>query len=483
MPQDLRTFLAKWEQEHPEDVVRVSAPVDIRYNVAALQLNLERQGVFPIIIFEHPTTVEGGPSPFPVITNLMASRRRCAAAIGSRSDRIAQEYQRKISGRIPPEVVSKSQAPVKEVIDQGAAVNLLKLPIPSHHENSSGPEITGSYITTCDPDTGVDNTGCQRGDLNDRDTMALFIGANSHNARNLAKWWSRGEDAPFAMWIGHHPGAVLGGQVKYAYQESHWDGMGGLLGEPLRLVPTETWGERLMVPADAEIVIEGVIPRETWTAGGQFGDWARYLIPSEPRPVGKVTCITHRRDAYFFDIVTGCADHQVSGSFAYEGALYAACKLVAPEVVNVHMPLSGMGRATAYIQVKDPKPGNVRAVISAALARDPQLTNVFVVDDDVDIFDDRQVWWAFSTRTHLDKDLLLMENLPSSPMNPVTRMEAGRNGLGTKMGVDCTLPQSRAPGFPRHYQMAMRVPQQALEAMKVSDYVPADKLRAMLREA
>jgi 2,5-furandicarboxylate decarboxylase 1 len=159
------------------------------------------------------------------------------------------------------------------------------------------------------------------------------------------------------MWIGHHPAACIGGQAKLGYPESHWESMGGLLDEPLRLVPTETWGDQLLVPADAEIVIEGVIPKNQWKPAGQFGDWARYLIPSKPAGVVEVTCITFRKNAYFHDIVTGCADHQVGGSFSIAASLYSNCKKIAPEVVNVHLPLSGMCRATAYIQVKNPKPG------------------------------------------------------------------------------------------------------------------------------
>lgn len=477
MAKDLRTFLKEWGKIHPEDVVYVDEPVSIIYDTAALQHKLEKQGLFPVLVFRRPINTEGKEMPFPLICNLLASRRRCSESIGTSSERLAKDYIERISARIKPRVINKFEAPVKEVIERDN-IDLCKFPVPIHHENTSGMEITGSYITTVDPETGIDNTACQRGEILTKDSMAPFIGGGSHNARNVAKWWAGGQDAPVAMWIGHHPAACIGGQVKLGYPESHWEAMGGLLGEPLRLVPTETWGDKLLVPADAEMVIEGVIPKDKWVAGGQFGDWARYLIPSHPRGFMQVTCVTYRKDAYFHDIVTGCADHQVGGSFAIAAAVYAGCKKVAPEVVNVHLPLSGMCRATVYVQVKNPNPGRARAIIHTTLTTDPRIKTVFVVDDDVDIFDEKEVLWAFATRAQLDQDVVLLDGIPSTSMNPITQS----NGVGTKLGVDCTLPPSTDPEIPFHYQMPMKVPQDALGRVEVGDYVPGDKIKAMLRE-
>ena len=478
MVKDLRSFIQDWEEIHPEDTIIIDKPVNVKYDTAALQQKLEKQGLFPVLIFKCPVNVDGKESPFPLLCNLLASRRRCAESIGTSSERVAMDYVQKISKRIRPQVIGRSEAPVKEVIEKGDGVDLFQFPVPVHHENTSGREITGSYITTADPETGIDNTACQRGEILTRNLMVPFIGGGSHNARNVAKWWAQGKDAPVAMWIGHHPAACIGGQVKLGYPESHWDATGGLLGEPLRLVPTETWGETLLVPADAEIVIEGIIPREKWAAGGQFGDWARYLIPSHPRGLMQVTCVTYRKNAYFHDIVTGCADHQVGGSFAIAAAVYSACKRVAPEVANVYMPLSGMCRTTVYIQVERPRPGRVRAIIHNALTADPRIKTVCVVDDDVDIFDEREVLWAIATRAHFDQDIVLVDGVPSSAMNPSTRSES----VATKMGIDCTLPPSRDPEIPSHYQMAMRVPREALDRVDLGDFVPGDKIKNMLRE-
>jgi 2,5-furandicarboxylate decarboxylase 1 len=477
MSKGLSSYLEEWRKKQPEDVVIIEHPVSVKYETAALQHKLESQGLFPILVFKNPINIEGKKSKFPLICNLLGSRRRCAEAIGTTSERVAMDYVRKISARTKPTIVSSSTAPIKEVIEKDG-IDLTEFPTPIHHESTSGKEITGSYITTVDPDTGIDNTACQRGEIYSGDKMILFIGGGSHNARNVAKWWAQGKDAPVAMWIGHHPAACIGGQVRLGHPESHWDAIGGLLGEPLRLVSTETWGEKLLVPADAEIVIEGVIPKDKWFPGGQFGDWARYLIPSHPRPVMDVTCITRRENALFHDIITGCADHQVGGSFAIAAAVLSACKKVAPEVTNVHLPLSGMSRTTVYVQVKAPRPGSAKAIIHTALMVDKRIKTVFVVDDDINLFDEKEVLWAFATRAHLDKDLVLLNDVPSSPMNPITRSDA----VAAKLGVDCTIPSSNDAEIESHYQMPMRVPAEVLNRIEIGAYVSGEQLKGMLRE-
>jgi 2,5-furandicarboxylate decarboxylase 1 len=110
---------------------------------------------------------------------------------------------------------------------------------------------------------------------------------------------------------------------------------------------------------------------------------------------------------------------------------------------------------------------------------DQRIKTVFVVDDDVDLFDEREVLWAFATRAHFDKDLILLDGVPSTTMNPITRSD----GVGTKMGVDCTLPPSPDPDIPSHYQMPMRVPREAVQQIDLGTLVPGDKIKRMVRES
>lgn len=253
------------------------------------------------------------------------------------------------------------------------------------------------------------------------------------------------------------------------------------MGEALRLVPTETFGEKLMVPADAEIVIEGVALKDKYASGGYGGDHAKTMIPMGIHPVVQVTSITHRKDALYHDISVGHADNLVMGGFALEAAVYDMCKRVSPAVVNVHLPLSGLCRRIVYVQVKDPAPGEARAIIAAALTVDTRIKYIFVVDEDVDIFDDREVTVAFVNRCQIDRDMMLLTGVPDTGIDPVA-IRVGEGTLGSKAGFDLTLPPPPLPGFPKQFEEPIRFPQEILKK-PLKQYIEAGKLRRLEKES
>lgn len=479
---DLRSFLSEWDRRFPSEIARVERATSVKYEMTALADRLEKQQLFPVLVFENPRTAQGKKSAMPVVTNLLASRKRCAAALAIEPDRVAQGYFAKISQSLAPQVVSKAEAPVKEVVKKGADVDLNELPILVHHKGTTAPRITAGMATTVDPATRIDNCALQSCVIKERDKLIWSTASpKNHNYFNMKAWWDKGEDCPVAVWIGHHPAACLGGQQRLSYPESHYPGIGGLLGEPLRLVGTETFGDLLKVPADAELVIEGYAPREVWESGAYAGDHAKTMIPLAPDPVIKVTCITHRRGPYYYDIAVGHADNLVMGGFALEAAVYDACKRVAPCVENVHLPLSGLCRRTVYVQVKNPHAGDTRAIMSAALPLDTRVKYVFVVDDDVDIFDDRQILLALVNRAQLDRDMLLIPGLPDTAIDPVA-VHVGDGYVTAKAGFDLTVPAAPLPGFPKHFEENLGFPTEVEQKLRIEDYLDDGLLKKLERE-
>ncbi len=478
---NLQTFFSDWEERFPQEVCRVKREVSVKHEMTALAAQLEKQQLFPILVFENPVSPSGDRLKFPVVTNLLASRKRCAAALDIPLQDVAQGYFNLMSKKITPELVSGEGAPVKEVILKGDQVDLNKLPVVSHHEGTSGQRFTAGMATTVDPATGIDNCSLQSASIRGRDKMVWSNGPASHNALNMKAWWDKGEDCPVAFWIGHHPAASLGGQQKLSYPESHYPGIGGILGEPLKLVPTETFGTQLQVPAEAEIVIEGYATREGWVSGHYAGDHAKTMIPIGPAPAVRVTCITHRRNAQYHDIAVGHADNLVMGGFALEAAIYDACKKVAPSVKNVHFPLSGFCRRIAYVQVSGAAAGYPKAIISAALPVDNRLKYVFVVDEDIDIFDDREVLLALVNRAQLDRDMVLISGLPDTVIDPIS-VRVGDGYVTAKAGFDLTLPPSPAQGFPRQFEESIKFPAELEKNLRVEDYLGGEALRRLERE-
>lgn len=478
---DLRSFLRDWEAKHPSDVCRIKRPVSVKHEVTALAAKLEKNDLYPALLLEKPITAQGKESSFPVITNLLAGRRRCAAAVGISPREVAQGFASKTSRRIPPEVVSPKLAPVKAVIKKGSDINLYELPVLVHHEGTSGPRFTAAMATTVDPATGIDNCALQSATIRGRDKLSWANNSTAHNTLNMKAWWSKGEDCPVAFWIGHHPASSLGGQQILSHPESHYPGIGGLFGEPLRLVPTETFGEKLLVPADAEIVIEGYAPKDGWGSGAYAGDHAKTMIPMGPAPTVRITAITHRKDAFYHDIAVGHADNLVMGGFAIEAAVYQACKKVSPSVQNVHLPLSGLCRRIVNVQVKNPTAGEVRAIICTALTVDTRVKYIYVVDDDVDIFDDREITLALVNRAQIDRDLLIIPGLPDTAIDPVA-VHMADGYVTAKAGFDLTLPPSPLPGFPKQFEAGIKFPREVEEKLRIEDYLSVDDLRKLEKE-
>jgi 2,5-furandicarboxylate decarboxylase 1 len=432
---DLRSFLG----EHASSVWRLPPDTEARHGVTALQHELDSRQSFPILFAESMLGIDGRVTRIPFVTNLTASRHLTAAALGIADHRdTARWFATRTSAGIAPVVVTRDAAPVQAIVEREGDVDLRELPLTIQHEHEPGPYLTAAHATTYDPDTGVDNTAIQRCWVQGARRMTYFPYPASHNSRNLRKFWARGEPCPVAFWIGHHPAVLLGTQAKLKYPESHWEAAGGVLGEPLRVVPSITHGEKILVPADAEIVIEGYAPPNELTDDGPFGEYTGFLGAQVKAPIVEVTCVTRRSDAIYHDYASGLTDMLVPDNMAMEGKLFSLVKSVAPSLRNVYVPASGR-RFHAWLQLDKPAPGEARDALTAALAY-RRVKTVAAVDADVDIFDTEQVLWALATRVQWSRDSITLDGLSGSSLDPSL---AGADTT-SKIGIDATYPKAGA---------------------------------------
>jgi 2,5-furandicarboxylate decarboxylase 1 len=446
---DLRRFLS----EHAGSVWTLPEGLSSRHDVTALQHELDAEGLYPVLMARGIAALNGLGTSIAVVSNLTASRELTARALGIENHRnTAAWFAARTADGIDPIVVARADAPVQERV-YDADADLTMLPVLTQHELEPGPYLTAAHATTFDPDSGVDNTAIQRCWVQGAKRMTFFPYPTTHNARNMRKFWARGEPCPVAFWIGHHPAVLLGTQAKLRYPESHWRAAGGVLGEALRLVPSITHGARIMVPADAELVIEGFVPPNELTADGPFGEYTGYLGPQTQAPLFDVSCITMRRDPIYHDYGSGLTDMLVPDNMAMEGKLYEIVKAVAPSLVNVHVPASGR-RFHAYLQLRDPARGEARDALAAALAY-RRVKTVIAVDEDVDVFSADSMLWALATRVQWSRDGIVIDGLSGSNLDP--SLPEGAQ-TASKLGVDATLPPPPRPGAPRAVPSVATVP-------------------------
>ena len=450
MAQDLRSFLDLIKRTRPADFQIVSRPVDPAYEITALVAKLEKEGRRrPVLLFEN---VKG--TSFSVLTNLHASRSRLAAAINAAPDQMLPTYLRAMERPVAPRVVATG--PVKEVVRRGGDVDLGALPQIVHHERDAGPYVTAAISFAKDPASGTWNCAYNRLMIQGRDRSSIHLTLGKHLWEFYKIAEARGEPLPVAFAIGVHPAIALGALAIGSIDEDERAIMGALLGEPLELVKCET--SDVLVPAHAELVLEGEILPEARVAEGPFGEFTGYSLGERQREIVRYTAITHRRDAMFQDITVAHLDHMLLSTIPMEANLFRAVRAMVPSVKAVRVP----GPFTCYVSIEQRLIGQAKNAIMAVLGADLYMKRVVVVDHDVDVFDDRQVNWALATRCQPDRDITIITNARGSDLDPSTR----EDGYTAKWGVDATAKPSLAAYTPRH-----RVPPEVWQRLRIEDYL------------
>ena len=462
MNQGLRDFIEHLERDMPSDVIRVKKEVSPEFEIPAILQHVESRKKQPVLIFEKVRNLNGKISELPVVINLFGSRERLADAIGSTVQNLPMDYIDR-ERPIPPVMIDKSQAAVKQVIQKGQDVDLYELPIVTHHEMDLGPYFTSPSVWVKDPETGCVNCALIRIYVSGPRQLVVNFNAARHTNYYFQKYKALKRNVPIIVMMGHHPAFYMGAQTKLLTNEPEI--IGGFMGEPLELTPSETWGKEIMVPAQADIVIEAEMSYEEVAIEAPFGEYTQYYGGQRLNPVTEVKAITRRKNAYYLDVMPGHADHLLIDAPMIEAYLYNRIKAVVPGVVAVHMPVSGNARLHAYVQLRKSNDGEPKTVIATALSSDYRLKHVFVVDEDVNIFDDAEVLWAVATRSQWDKDLMILPGMMGTRLDP-----SANDIITTKGGIDATKPVD-----PHSFAQRIRIPEAVLTRVKLEDFLePGD---------
>ena len=452
MPKDLRSFITELEAKSPNDIARVTKPISPRYEISALLTHLEKSKRFPLLYCEN---VAG--SGAPVVVNAQASRRLMARALECEPRDLARQYgERQFRTLAPVEI---DNAPVHEVIQTGDEVDLGRVPMLTHYDVNAAPYITAGIVAAADPDSGMRNTSYNRLMLAGKRELRIFMAVGRHLWTLHNKLERRNEPLPVAIIVGVHPLFSLGAQAFTPSTEDEYAVIGGMMAEPLRVARAKT--VPILVPADAEMIIEGSMLPNVRRIEGPFGEFTGHAVPSDDRPVIEVTAITHRRHYIFQDIHAGYTEHKLMGAVPREAALLKAVRQTVPTVRDVCMPVSGTCRFHAYISIAKRAPGQAKNALCAAFAADMLLKHVVIVDDDIDVFDEERVLWAVANRFQADRGLVVIANAQGSELDP----SAGPGGVNAKMGLDATKPLT---GFPPE----LRVPDDVMKRIRLEDFLP-----------
>jgi 4-hydroxy-3-polyprenylbenzoate decarboxylase len=257
-------------------------------------------------------------------------------------------------------------------------------------------------------------------------------GAQHHRA-----WAARREPMPVAVAIGVDPAMLLAAVMPAADGVSEYLLAGALRGARTRLAPAKT--VPLLVPADAEIVLEGWVAPGEVAPEGPYGDHTGYYNAVEQYPVMRITALTHREAPTYISTFTGRAPDEPSVMAAAMTDVFVPfVRQTLPEVVDCWLPPAACSYRVAVISIRKTYPGQARRIMMGLWSLLPQFLMtkmVIVVDDDVDTRNWSDVIWALSTRMDPARDLTVIADTPMDPLD----FASPAAGLAGKLGIDATV--------------------------------------------
>lgn len=454
---DLRDFLRHLDAAG--EVARVSEPVDLVHDMAEIHRRvIARDG--PVVVFERPRNADGAILPMPVAVNLFGTRARVAAGLGIKPERLAELGEALASLREPQPVDGFRDAlarlpilraamrtraetidrpPVQEDVRLGRDADLGALPVQTCWPDEAGPLITWPVVVTRPPDSesvAGYNLGIYRMQVLGRDRAIMRWLHHRGGAKHHSQWAAQGRETPVAVAIGTDPATMLTAVLPLPETLSEVRFSGLLRGARPRLAPART--VPLLVPADAEIVIEGYVSPTETAPEGPYGDHTGYYNSVEQFPVMRVTAITTRRDPTYVSTFTGRAPDEPAVLGATFNELFLPIvRRAFPEIVDVWLPPHACSYRMAIISIRKRYPGHAKRIMMGLWGMLPQFTYtklIVVVDDDVDPTNWDDVAWAIATRFDASRDLTVIDRTPIDYLDFASPL----SGLGGKLGIDAT---------------------------------------------
>ena len=413
---DFRGYLDALKKN--DELTVVSKSTDLR-DVAALVPQSEKALLF--------TNIHG--YSMPVASGLLQSRNRLALGIGAPYEKIEAKLRDAMDHPIKPKRVSK--APVKDVIVTKNQVDLYRLPVPVFSVMDGGPMITAGIVVAEDPDFGL-NAGIYRLMLKEKNITGIDI-VTPNNLRQFAeRALQKRKPLPISISIGTHPAELIASTFKANLGVNELTFAGGLRGQALVLAD----GETVPVPclADAEIVLEGEILPEGWVhTEGPFCEFNRLMGGIHMNPRVRIKAIMHRKDPIFYALHMPWENIWMSAPI-YEAAARRALHGAGVQSAAINVTPGGCCHWHVVAAIKK-QPGDGKNAIMALLSI-ADIKHVTIVDDDIDVFDPTDVEWAVATRVQADRDVLIVSNARSKPLDPSLPPTPGRIPTTAKMGIE-----------------------------------------------
>jgi 2,5-furandicarboxylate decarboxylase 1 len=407
------------------ELLTLSTPLAPKFEISTILSELGKKEA-PAILIEK---VKG--YKFPVIGNLLGTKKRLAMALGVGQENFFENTISKLEKRIPPILVKDPSS--KEVFTQKGKIDLLKfLPILTHYAKDSGPYITSGMTSARDPKDGTMGRGLHRMEVRGKNELGISL-INPPLSEIYAQHKKENRRMEVATVIGVDPTILIALISKVPRGMDKLSVAGGLKGKPIPMVKAKTVD--IDIPAHAEIVIEGFIDPKGEEKDGTLGESSGYYMSFSKSPTIQVNAITYRRGTIYHSIVPWSREVDNLLYLVHGLDFVPKMKKAFPSLKQIHFIPGTFGSHV----VMNSEPGN-KGEIQKALTFALSFTNIkkaIVVDEDINPEDHQEVEWALATRFQGDKDLIILPDLRGQPIDPSSK----EGFLTTKIGMDATQPK------------------------------------------
>ena len=437
---DLRQYLQRLEEKGL--LCHVTAEVDKDWEISAVCRHAFRtipQERRPALMFD---CIKGFKIPL-VVGILGGSREIYATALESEPDRLWETWERS-KNLIPPRLVEKGVC--QEVVHLGAEANLEVLPAPIWTVGQDpGPYHTSPFIVTRDPETGIPNLGTYRVQVKGPRRAGIMINPNRHGRIHMEKHEALGKDTEMAIVLGTDPVVGLTSVSPFPYGVDELAAAGGIRGEAVEVVRCKTVD--LLVPATAEIVVEGRIRCGAREGEGPFGEYAGYMGTGGNNPLFEVTCISHRLNPIYQAFLSQMPPSESSciKSLGREMEVRRHLKnSLGLPVHDVHVTESSGAAGRLIISLRKTNRFQPLKAILGVWSLGAALGKVtIVVDDDIDVRDSWWVEWALAWRMQPAEDIHIQRGTDPITLDPSQPLRNGERvppteQVSSRVGIDAT---------------------------------------------
>ncbi|MBY9009128.1 MAG: UbiD family decarboxylase [Candidatus Lokiarchaeota archaeon] len=363
-------------------------------------------------------------SDFRVVGNVFCTKNVIASYFNVSTSDLIPMLSRAILESSEPEVIKNAHC--QEIIEPN--VDLDKIPILFHCDRDGGNYISSAVVVTKDPDYGQ-NLDFHRAMQFSKDKFAIRI----VRGRNFHTFLEKNGEVEVAFCIGNTPNVLIAGatSVEIGFNELK---IANAL-EPLNLVKAHSVD--LLIPAEAEFIIEGKVILEEKHDEGPFVDLTETYDAIREEPVFEVKKITHRKDAIWQALLPGALEHKILMGMPREPTIFNKVNESGVKCLDVNVNPGGCSWLHAIVQIDKVSEEDGKNAIYGAFAGHGSCKHIFIVDKDINIYDPLSVEWAMATRFQGDTRMIIKDKEPGSSLDPSA--EPGTK-LTTKIGFDLTKP-------------------------------------------